>query len=109
MRLVILIICVYFFTFALVANAAPVYVTDKISIGLHEDKTPESPIVKVVPSGTRLELIKQEDNLSFVSDASGITGWVDNSYISDAMPAREQLRQISTRNATLEAQLREGR
>lgn len=87
-------------------QAESVYITDSLNIGLHEDKTIDSPIIKVVSSGTRLELIKREDSLSFVSDASGATGWVDNTYLETQPPAVERIRTLTARNNTLEQQIK---
>ena len=86
--------------------AAPVYITDKLNVGLHEEKTLDSPIVAVLPSGTELELVKREDNFSFVSDKKGTTGWVDNSYLLDEAPAGEQVKTLTARNASLVQQLK---
>jgi len=89
-----------------VLTAAPVYITDKLNVGLHEEKTLDSPIVAVLPSGTELELVKREDNFSFVSDKNGTTGWVDNSYLLDQAPASERIKSLTARNNTLEQQLK---
>ena len=86
--------------------AAPVYITDKLNIGVHEEKTLDSPIVAVLPSGTQLELVKREDNFSFVSDKQGHTGWVDNTYLLDQPPATEQLQALTAKNTALEQQLK---
>lgn len=87
-------------------SAAPVYITDRLNVGLHEEKTLDSPIVAVLPSGTELELVKREDNFSFVSDKKGVTGWVDNSYLLDEAPAIEQIKTLTAKNNTLEKQLK---
>lgn len=87
-------------------TAAPVYITDTLNVGLHEEKTLDSPIVAVLPSGTELELVKREDNFSFVSDKNGTTGWVDNSYLLEQAPASGRIKSLTARNNTLEQQLK---
>ena len=95
--------CVLLAILAHAVAAAPVYITDKLNVGLHEDKTLDSPIVAVVPSGTQLELVKREDNFSFVSDNKGTTGWVDNSYLLDTPPAGAQVKVLQQQLKTLQA------
>ena len=87
------------------AGAASVYITDQLNVGLHEDKTLDSPIVVVLPSGTQLQLVKKEDNLSFVNSKDGVSGWIDNSYLMTDPPPTAQLKTLAARNSALEKQL----
>ena len=87
------------------AGAASVYITDKLNVGLHEDKTLDSPIVVVLPSGTELQLVKKEDNLSFVNSKDGVSGWIDNSYLMTDPPASARLKTLAAQNSALEKQL----
>jgi SH3 domain protein len=82
--------------------AEPVYLTDQLQFGLHSDKDLNSPIVKIVSSGTILELIKTEDQLSFVREPGGTDGWIDNSYISKDITANALLRSAEARIKVLE-------
>ncbi len=90
---------------ALTVDAETVYITDKINAGLLEEKTLESPIVKIFPTGTQLELIKREDIFSFVRGPEGTTGWIDNSYLIQESPASERIKIFQAKSATLEKQL----
>jgi uncharacterized protein YgiM (DUF1202 family) len=72
---------------AITVSADTVYVTNRLQLGLHADKTDGSPIILLLDSGTALELIKTEDNLSYVHAADGIDGWVDSSYLLQENPA----------------------
>ncbi len=87
--------------------AESVYITDELKAGLHEEKTLESPIVKTLPTGTQLELIKREEKFSFVRDTDGATGWIDNSYLKQISPTNAQMQPLKDKNATLEKQLAE--
>lgn len=95
--------CILLTVLAHAVTAAPVYITDKLNVGLHEEKTLDSPIVAVLPSGTELELVKREDNFSFVSDKQGTTGWVDNSYLLDQPPATEQVQALERQLKSLQS------
>ena len=72
---------------AITVSADTVYVTNRLQLGLHADKTDTSPIILLLDSGTALELIKTEGNLSYVHTADGIDGWVDSSYLLQENPA----------------------
>lgn len=86
-------------------GATSVYITDKLNIGLHEDKTLASPIAVVLPSGTQLQLVKKQGNLSFVTSSDGVSGWIDNSYLMADPPAGARLQTLAARNSALEKQL----
>ena len=47
------------------------YVTDEVNIGLHKEPTNESPIIKLVPSGTELNIIERENDLIHVEEPEG--------------------------------------
>ncbi len=55
--------------------------------GLHQDKTPDSPIIKLVPAGAALQILKREEPASQVRDAEGVQGWIDNGYLATEAPA----------------------
>ncbi|NNE38396.1 MAG: TIGR04211 family SH3 domain-containing protein [Gammaproteobacteria bacterium] len=86
-----------------------IYVIDQIQVGLHTDKTLQSPIIKLIPSGSPLELVKQEAELSFVRDASGTGGWVDTSYISEFSSAEPKIQEAEGRIRSLETSLSNAR
>ena len=93
---------------ALPARAETVFVSGRVKAGLHEDKTLDSAITKLVASGTALEIIKREENLSFVRDPDGTSGWIDNSYLDADSPAPAgQLKEAIERGDVLERRLAE--
>lgn len=82
-----------------------IYLDDKVMIGLHQDKSVDTPIIKLLPGGTKLELIKRDSPLSQVRDAEGTYGWIDNNYLTDTPPGRAQLQNALDKVATLEAEI----
>jgi SH3 domain protein len=84
-----------------------VYITDQLKAGLHEDKSLDSPIVKVVATGTRLDIVKREEQLSFVRDNSGTSGWINNQYLIARAPDTTDLKALQTRADDLEKRLAE--
>ncbi|MEJ2760065.1 MAG: TIGR04211 family SH3 domain-containing protein [Gammaproteobacteria bacterium] len=61
--------------------AETLYITGQIKAGLHQDNTADSPIVKLVPTGTAVDVIKHDDDVSFVREPGGASGWINNSYL----------------------------
>ena len=55
-----------------------VYVTDEVKIGLHKEPSNESPIIKLVPSGTTLNIIERENDLIHVEEPEGVRGWINS-------------------------------
>lgn len=102
---------ILFFMFTYLAStsslAETVYVTDQFHVGIHFEKTLNSPIITIVSSGTSLELIKVEDQLSFVLGPSGTEGWIDSSYISTSSSANVLLRNAEAQIMSLESSLAE--
>lgn len=96
-------------------QAETMYVTSKLQVGLHEDKSLNSPIIQIVPSNTALEIIKQDEQMSYVTGPNGASGWVDNSYLVPEPTAtgnntelnqfKDQLAQAETKIKQLQTQL----
>ncbi len=72
---------------AITAEAETVYVSDQLVIGMHEDKTRESTILRLLTTGTALELVKREGEFAQVTTEDGANGWVDANYLALEKPA----------------------
>ena len=70
------------------AWAQSLYVTDKVLVGIYEQASTEGLPVKVVPTGTPLEVLQREGDFAQVRTPDGITGWMENSYLIDHKPAQ---------------------
>ncbi len=94
----------------LACDAAPAadsaYVIDKLLVGIHQSKDTDSAIVKVVPTGTRLEVIKREGDVANVSEPGGASGWIDAAYLSNEPPAQLRIAELEKAKAALEDQLK---
>jgi SH3 domain protein len=64
------------------------YVTDKVLVGLYQDKSTDSGIIKVLPTGTPLEILQRDDKFAEVRAPDGNTGWVEYSYLMENKPAQ---------------------
>lgn len=84
-----------------VASGETVFVTDQFQAGLHEDKSPDTPIIKTVPSGTALEIIKREKSFTYVRDTQGVSGWIDNSYLVKETPNGAELGKLKAEKESI--------
>lgn len=100
-----LIMSISLLMLSVIAWAEDIYLDDKIMIGLHQDKSVDTPIIKLLPGGSRLELIKRDTPLSQVRDTEGTYGWIDNNYLADTPPGRARLQTALDKVATLEAEI----
>ncbi len=101
-RTLILYLLMMFIT-ATAAETA--HITNEIQVGLHTDKTVDSPIVKLLPSGSALEIIKKDGSMSFVRDSTGSSGWLDNAYLLPGQPDSQDTQDLQQKIRDLEQQL----
>lgn len=88
------------------AAADTAYVIDKLLVGIHESRDTDSAIIKVVPTGTRLEVLKRDGDVANVSEPGGASGWVDAAYLSAEPPALVRIAELEKAKAALEDQLK---
>ena len=67
-------------------QAETVYITDSLMVGLHEEKSIDSAILKVLPTGTTLEVVSRDNDFVNVRDPKGVTGWISNNYLISNNP-----------------------
>lgn len=74
--------------------AESAFVIDKLLVGVHRESDLNSAIIKVLPTGTQLQVLERKDQIAKVKDADGIIGWVDAAYLMSELPAARQLADI---------------
>jgi SH3 domain protein len=62
-------------------QAETVYITDSLFIGLHKKRSIDSEILKVLPTGSALEVISRDNDFVNVRDSEGVTGWISSNYL----------------------------
>ncbi|MBF0368028.1 MAG: TIGR04211 family SH3 domain-containing protein [Magnetococcales bacterium] len=68
------------------------YVTDQFRITMRKGPEATFRVVKVIPTGTRLELLEKGSNgWDLVRTRRGLEGWVLRRFLIDAPPARERM------------------
>jgi len=80
--------------FTTVAQAETIYVIDELKIGLHESPTVDSPIMKLVLSGTALSVIERSDDLIHVQEPEGVRGWINNKYVVTNKPGKARVNEL---------------
>lgn len=77
------------------------YVTDEVNIGLHKEPTNESPIIKLVPSGTELNIIERENDLIHVEEPEGVRGWINTQNALNNKPGKTKINELEITNKEL--------
>jgi len=86
-------------------HAEVVYVTDEVKIGLHKEPSNESPIMKLVPSGTELNIIERENDLIHVEEPEGVRGWINSQNILKTKPGKTKIIELETVKKELEKKI----
>ena len=87
-------------------HAEQAYIIDRLLVGLHKDKALDSDIIKVIPTGTRVEVLKRSGELALVKDPKGQQGWMDAGYLIKDKPAALVLKDMEQENVRLKAELK---
>ena len=95
-----LLICIIWLPSAIVL-AEIAYVTDEVNIGLHKEPTNESPIIKLVPSGTELNIIERENDLIHVEEPEGVRGWINTQNVLNNKPGKTKINELEITNKEL--------
>jgi len=100
----LIVLCLLAFT-ATVADAQTRYVSDRLEITLRSGTSTQHSIVRMLPSGARLEVLETDaaTGYSRVRTADGVEGWVLTRYLMDQPAAREQVAAAISRVENLNA------
>lgn len=87
------------------------YVSDDLGLPLRSGKGLQNKILKLVPSGTSVEVIEDspDDGYSLVRTPEGVEGWVITRYLMDQPGAKDQLARAQRRIERLEAESKQNR
>lgn len=94
---------------AVCSHAETAYVIDKLLVGVHKEKSIDSEIVKVLPTGTPVEVLERDGELARIKEPDGETGWVDAGYLMSEQPAALLLEDLEKKNKELAEALRQAR
>lgn len=86
----VLYISILLLSISTTSQAASLYVTDRILLGVHQAASEDSPLLKSIPSGTAVELLEKQDNFTRVKLIDGVEGWVSSQYLMNEQPSTAQ-------------------
>ena len=101
----IILLCLFVVSFMLLANQATartVYVTDSLEITLRSGPDATRKIVKMLPSGTPLQILDQTRSWYRVRTQQGQAGWVLKRYVMQEVPKKMQIQELQDKIETLE-------
>ena len=99
-------VCLAVMLTAPLAVAAEIaYVIDRIEVGLHQENSLDSPIIKLLATGAELEILARDDKLTQVRDEADVTGWIKNEYLQPEKPTRRLFEEVSSRNTQLKNEI----
>jgi SH3 domain protein len=89
------------------ADAQTRYVSDRLEVTLRTGTSTQHSIVRMVPSGARLEVLEADSATGYsrVRTADGVEGWVLTRYLMEQPAARDQLAAANSRLETLNARV----
>lgn len=88
-----------------VVCAETAYVTDRVTVALRADATPDAVVLATVSTGTPLEVLERSGSLVRVRDANGVEGWVEAKALTPQPPAAQQLKTLRAELDRARAQL----
>ncbi len=83
------------------------YVVDRLELGIHEDKSADSPILELIPSGSAVEIMASDDTFTQVRTQDGVVGWVDGRYLMAEKPAQLELATLQAQHSETQSRLEE--
>ncbi len=86
-------------------QAESAFIIDQVEAGLHEDRDPDSPILKLLPTGSELEILARDGNRVQVRDEAGTVGWLDQRFLMPDKPTRQLLNEAEAELERTRAEL----
>ncbi len=83
------------------------HITDKLLVGLYETADNNTKPLKVIPSGTPLDVLKTDGSYSLVRLGDGAEGWIKSTYITAEKPAKAQLLELQAKAGELKQKLQQ--
>ena len=91
LTLLLLLLLSFSFVGATYANSS-YWITDQLDIPIRSDKNFGQNIIRLLPSGTELSLLKSTEDGWVQVQFNDTIGWIKSFYITSEEPARNQLK-----------------
>lgn len=98
-----------FLLLATATASAQSYITDKVVVGVYDQPSPESSLLKALPTGTPLEVLGQKNGYTQIRTPDGLSGWIENSYIIEHKPAQLVVLELTDKQKQTETALKDTR
>ena len=83
--------------FALAGAGNSAHITDKLLVGMYAEAGTEGTPLRLLPSGTPLEVLRRQGAFAEVRLADDTHGWVEATYITEEKPAKAMLLEAQAR------------
>jgi len=93
--------------YPLLANAQTAFVTDKVVIDIFADQTPQSEIVKSLPSGAIVEILALEGTYTKIQTTDKFIGWIESKYLTNEKPTQLEYLQLVSKYNSLNEKLKD--
>jgi SH3 domain protein len=78
------------------------YITDNIDIPMRSsNEIQPSNLIRLLPSGTKLQLLSTENGWSNIELDNGAIGWIVSQYITSTKPTNIKLQEVTQSNKSL--------
>lgn len=108
-------LCKYAVAAALLLGSVPqvyaerMFVRDQVWVGIRAENNLASPIVKVITTGDRVDVLQRSGGYALVRDDAGVEGWVEPDYLMATEPAAVRLETVNAELTKVRAELTETR
>ncbi|OOZ36586.1 TIGR04211 family SH3 domain-containing protein [Solemya velesiana gill symbiont] len=83
------------------------HITDKLLVGIYGKPDATTEPLKVLTSGTPVEILEKKNGFSKVRLGDDTVGWMETNYITSEKPAKVKLLELQAKTGSLQQQLRE--
>lgn len=81
------------------------FVSERLYLGIYELPDSSTTPIKMLPSGSEVEVMEKQDDFLRIRMADGTEGWARAEFITDNIPASLTIKQITNQRDQLQAQL----
>jgi SH3 domain protein len=86
-------------------QGATKYVTDDLQLALHAQSNSKGKLLQKLPSGTKLEVLKEDGLFAKVKAPDGTVGWTKAGFLMTEKPARARVIELEQEQAQLKNDL----
>jgi len=89
------------------AIADSLYITDKFTIPVYQDKNVRNTPLKMLPSGSEVTVVNKQKGYSLIQDNEHVLGWVESKYLTNEKTAHSEYLQLSRKYKLAQQKIRD--